>query len=77
MSIESRLLRVVREQVPLNIPDSLITTTTRLSDDLGLDSLGVVELILAIEDEFDLEVDDDRADKFYTVGDILSYLTAT
>lgn len=77
MSIESRLLRVVREQVSPTIPESLIVPTSRLSYDLGLDSFNVIELVMAIEEEFDLEVDDDHADKFYTVGDILSYLTAT
>lgn len=58
----------------LNVDASSITMETRLAEDLGADSLDAVELIMAIEDEFDVEVDDENAQNIRCVGDIVRYL---
>lgn len=58
----------------LNVDASQITMETRLAEDLGADSLDAVELIMAIEDEFDVEVDDENAQNIRTVGDIVRLL---
>ena len=54
-------------------PDS-ITMETNLIDDLGADSLDVVELIMALEDEFGVSISDEDAAQLYTVGRIVDYL---
>ena len=54
-------------------PDS-ITLETNLIDDLGADSLDVVELIMSLEDEFGLSISDEDAAQLYTVGRIVDYL---
>ena len=58
----------------LGVADSTITLETRLAEDLGADSLDAVELIMAIEDEFGVQVDDENAQNIRKVGDIVSYL---
>jgi len=56
----------------LNIDESKITLESSLSEDLGADSLDAVELIMALEDEFGVEVNDDDAQGIKTVGDIVA-----
>ncbi|WDC85872.1 acyl carrier protein [Caloramator sp. mosi_1] len=51
-----------------------ITMESSFMDDLGADSLDVVELIMALEDEFDLEIPDEEAEKIQTVGDVVEYI---
>ena len=51
-----------------------ITLETNLIDDLGADSLDVVELIMELEDEFDIKISDEAAAELYTVGRIVDYL---
>lgn len=58
----------------LGVDASTITLETRLAEDLGADSLDAVELIMAIEDEFGVQVDDENAQNIRKVGDIVSYL---
>ena len=53
-----------------------ITMDSTFIEDLGADSLDVVELIMAIEDEFDLEIDEDEAGNISTVGDVVDYIKA-
>jgi acyl carrier protein len=48
----------------------------RFVDDLGADSLDIVELIMALETEFDLEIPDEEAEKISTVGDVVEYIKA-
>ncbi len=58
----------------LSVDESLVLPETHLMKDLEADSLDAVEIIMAIEDEFDLEVPDEDAEKFQIVGDIVKYI---
>ena len=60
----------------LNISLDKITMDTHLVDDLGADSLDAVELIMALEDEFGIEVDDDAAQNMKYVKDLVNYIEA-
>ena len=60
----------------LNISLDKVTMETHLVDDLGADSLDAVELIMALEDEFGLEVDDDAAQNAKTVAELVKYIEA-
>lgn len=65
---------IVAEQFGRDPED--ITMDSTFIEDLGADSLDVVELIMAIEDEFDLEIDEDEAGNISTVGDVVDYIKA-
>lgn len=58
----------------LGIEEDIIELESDLTDDLGADSLDAVELIMAIEEEFDVEIDDTAAQEIRTVQDIVDYL---
>ena len=58
----------------LGVAESTITTEASFIDDLGADSLDIVELIMALEEEFDLEIPDSDAEKVVTVGDVVEYI---
>lgn len=58
----------------LGVTESSITTESSFIDDLGADSLDIVELIMALEEEFDLEIPDSDAEKVVTVGDVVEYI---
>ncbi len=65
---------IIAEQ--LGVEEDAITMDTNLMKDLEADSLDAVEIIMAIEDEFDMEVPDEDAEKFQTVADIVNYVEA-
>ncbi|MBU8566502.1 acyl carrier protein [Virgibacillus pantothenticus] len=58
----------------LDIPKDEITKLTEFKEDLGLDSLDLVELIMELEEEFDITIEDEDASKFTTVNDALSHI---
>lgn len=60
----------------LGVDESEITMEASFIDDLGADSLDIVELIMALEEEFDLEIPDKEAEKITTVGDAVEYIKA-
>ena len=60
----------------LNVDESMVTEDTNLLKDLEADSLDAVEIIMAIEEQFDIEIPDDEAEKFQTVGDLVEYVDA-
>ena len=66
---------IIVEQLDLEDADSL-TMETSLKDDLDADSLDAVEVIMALEEEFDIEIPDDEAENFKTIGDIVEYIEA-
>jgi len=71
MSFE-KIKSIIVEQ--LSADDSAITMETSLMKDLEADSLDAVEIMMAIEDEFDIEIPDEDAEKFQNVGDIVRYV---
>ena len=58
----------------LGATESSVTMEASFIDDLGADSLDIVELIMALEEEFDLEIPDSDAEKVVTVGDVVEYI---
>ncbi len=58
----------------LGVDESKITENSSFLDNLGLDSLDTVELIMLFEEEFNLEIPDEEAEKMKTVGDVIKYL---
>ncbi len=67
-----KIKSIIVEQ--LGVEESQVGLETHLMKDLEADSLDAVEIIMAIEDEFDLEVPDEAAEKFQSVGDIVKYV---
>ena len=60
----------------LNVKPEDVKMDTHLVDDLGADSLDAVELVMAVEDEFNIQVDDEAAQNIKRVGDLVSYIEA-
>ena len=58
----------------LDIEESEVTMESNIAEDLGADSLDVVDLIMSIEDEFEIEVPDDNAENIKTVGDVVNFI---
>ncbi|KAA0258801.1 acyl carrier protein [Deferribacter autotrophicus] len=70
--IEARVKKIIAEQ--LNIDESEIKPESSFVDDLGADSLDTVELIMAFEEEFGMEIPDEEAEKIKTVQDAINYI---
>ncbi|MDU1348130.1 MULTISPECIES: acyl carrier protein [Clostridium] len=68
----------IRERIAeqLSIEEDEIKMESSFIDDLGADSLDIVELIMALEEEFDIEIPDEDAEKISTVGDVVEYIKA-
>ncbi|KKB39309.1 acyl carrier protein [Bacillus thermotolerans] len=60
----------------LGVEESQVTLEASFKEDLGADSLDVVELVMELEDEFDMEISDDDAEKIATVGDAVDYINS-
>lgn len=60
----------------LDIDADKITEATSLSEDLGADSLDIVEMMMSMEDEFGIEINDDDAKEFKTIADLIAYIDA-
>ena len=72
MSTLDTVKKVVVDQ--LSVDEKLVTPEARFTDDLGADSLDTVELVMALEEEFDIEIPDADAEKVTTVGDVVEYI---
>ena len=57
-----------------DVDEDRITHETNIADDLGADSLDVVDMLMSLEDEFDVEIPDDEIEKIRTVGDLVTYI---
>lgn len=73
-SIEERVQKIVIEQ--LGVKEEEVTKDASFVDDLGADSLDTVELVMALEEEFDTEIPDEEAEKITTVQSAIDYVTA-
>jgi acyl carrier protein len=71
-NIEEKVIKIVAEQ--FEVSAEKITMKSLFMDDLKADSLSVVELVLAIEEAFNLEIPDEDAEKIKTVGDVVNYV---
>ncbi len=72
MPLEKRVKDIIVEQ--LDVEEEQVTPEASFIDDLGADSLDTVELIMSIEEEFDVEIPDEEAEKIITVKDAISYV---
>ena len=72
--MEDRLKQLIADQ--LGVDASRVTREASFTDDLEADSLDLVELIMAIEEDFGVEIPDEQAEKIQTVGDAMDYLHA-
>ena len=70
--IFEKVRKIIVEQ--LGVEEDDVTMESSFIDDLGADSLDIVELIMALEEEFDLEIPDNEAEKIATVGDAVEYI---
>jgi acyl carrier protein len=73
MPVEQRVREIVAEQLERDVNE--VTTAASLIDDLGADSLDVVELVMKMEEEFGIEIPDEEAEKIKTVNDVIQYIT--
>ena len=73
-SIEQRVKAIVAEQ--LGVKEEEVTNESSFVDDLGADSLDTVELVMALEEEFDIEIPDEEAEKIQSVGQAVDYIEA-
>ncbi len=58
----------------LDVDENKVTEVANIQDDLGADSLDIVDLVMSFEEEFDLEIPDDQVEKIKTVGDIVKFI---
>ncbi len=73
-SIEDRVKDIIVEQ--LGVSADQVNPEAKFVEDLGADSLDTVELVMAFEEEFGIEVPDEEAEKLTSVGDVISFITS-
>ena len=73
-SLEERVKNLICDQ--LAVEAEKVTPTASFIEDLGADSLDIVELVMQMEEEFDLDIPDDDAEKMKTVGDVVKYISS-
>jgi acyl carrier protein len=71
-SVKERVKKIIIKQLGVN--EEQITDTASFVEDLGADSLATVELVMAVEEEFNSEISDTDAEKLKTVGDVVNYI---
>ncbi len=72
MAVQNKVIKIIEEQ--LGVEPDRVKPEASFIDDLGADSLDIVELVMAMEEEFDIEIPDEDAEKLRTVQDVLKYL---
>ena len=73
-NVQERMKNIIVEQ--LGVEADQVKPEAQFVNDLGADSLDTVELIMALEEEFDIEIPDEKAEKIKTVGEAVSYIEA-
>lgn len=72
--VEERVRNIICDQ--LSVEAEKVVPTASFIDDLGADSLDIVELVMTMEEEFDLEIPDEEAEKIKTVGDVIKFIAS-
>jgi acyl carrier protein len=72
VSVEQRVIEIVCEHLAVNKEN--VTRNTSFIEDIGADSLDIVELVMELEEEFDIQIPDDQAEKIKTVGEAIDYI---
>ena len=72
MSVEQRVIAIVSDHFAYD--KEKITRSTTFIEDIGADSLDIVELVMELEEEFDIQIPDDQAEKIKTVGEAIDYI---
>jgi acyl carrier protein len=72
MAVTEKVKKMIVEQ--LGVSESEVVPEAKFIDDLGADSLDIVELVMALEDEYGIEIPDEDAEKIETVGDAIKYI---
>lgn len=75
MTIETKVRKMIAEKIP-NVDIEDVVPEASLIEDLGADSLTIVELIMSMEEIFDIEIDDDAAQSLVTVQDAINFIKA-
>lgn len=71
MSVEDKVKKIIAEKLSVDLDE--VVPEASFVDDLGADSLDLVELIMSMEEEFDVEIPDEEAEKLVTVGNAIAY----
>jgi acyl carrier protein len=74
VSIDERVRNIICDQLAVEVEK--VIPTASFIDDLGADSLDIVELVMTMEEEFDLDIPDEDAEKMKTVGDVVKYIAS-
>lgn len=69
-----KIIEIVCEQASLELGEVDITSETNIKEDLDIDSLDAVEIIMALEDEFNIEITDEVAEQLSTIGELADYI---
>ena len=72
MSVEQKVKQIIVEQ--LGVDEAQVDPTASFVDDLGADSLDIVELVMELEEEFEITIPDEQAEKIKTVGEAIDYI---
>jgi len=75
-TIEERVKKIVAEQLGVKVKEEEVVNTASFVEDLGADSLDTVELVMALEEEFETEIPDEEAEKITTVQAAIDYVTS-
>ena len=71
-TVDERVKKIIAEQ--LGVEEDEVTSEASFVEDLGADSLDTVELVMELEEEFDIQIPDDQAEKIKTVGEVIDYI---